>query len=68
VLAGRTGTDGDTIYPGRGGVPISVMSVPNRYMHSPVEVVSLSDLDAISTLCAAFAKRLNSRSTFDPFP
>lgn len=42
---GRTGTDADPISQVRGGVPIGVLSVPTRYLHSSVETLSLKDID-----------------------
>jgi len=56
--ARATGTDADAIHISRGGVPSSVVSVPLRYMHSPVEMVQLSDVEAAAKLLAAFAQRL----------
>ena len=56
--AGRTGTDADAIHFSRGGVPVGIVSLPLRYMHSPVEMVQLSDVEAAARLIAAFAKRL----------
>jgi endoglucanase len=53
-----TGTDADAIHDSRGGVPSSVVSVPLRYMHSPVEMVHLEDVEACARLLAAFAQRL----------
>jgi len=67
LLEGRTGTDGDPIYRSRGGVPLGIVSVPSRYMHTPVEVVSLSDLDGIADLLAAFARDLTPSTEFEPF-
>ncbi len=67
ILEGRTGTDGDPIYRSRGGVPLGIVSVPSRYMHSPVEVVSLKDLEQIADLLATFAKGLRPDTPFDPF-
>jgi endoglucanase len=49
-----TGTDADAIFLQRGGIPTVSIGLPNRYMHSPVEVIELSDLDAIAELLAAF--------------
>lgn len=40
-----TGTDADGIFLKNGGIPTAVVSIPNRYMHSPVEMVQLSDLE-----------------------
>ncbi|MDQ3521458.1 MAG: M42 family metallopeptidase [Gemmatimonadota bacterium] len=50
----QTSTDADAIHVVRGGVATANISVPNRYMHSPNEVVSLDDLDATVRLIAAF--------------
>ena len=55
---GSTGTDADAVHRSRGGVPTAVVSVPNRYMHSPSEIVDLRDLEAAARLVAAFARRL----------
>ena len=50
-----TGTDADAFYTSRGGVPSLNLGVPNRYMHTPVEVLDLDDLDAAADLLAEFA-------------
>ena len=39
----------------RGGIPSGLISLPNRYMHSPVEMVNLKDLEFIPELMAGFA-------------
>jgi putative aminopeptidase FrvX len=59
-----TGTDADAIAPARGGVPTGVVSVPNRYLHSPNEVISLDDLDAAARLIALFVRELGSAADF----
>ena len=59
VIANRTGTDGDLIYKARGGVPMGLLSVPSRYMHTPTEVVSLNDLVAAPKLLVAAVKGLS---------
>ena len=51
----RTGTDADAFYTARGGIPSLNVGVPNRYMHTPAEVVDLDDLDAAADLLGAFA-------------
>ncbi|QFU82914.1 M20/M25/M40 family metallo-hydrolase [Natronorubrum aibiense] len=51
----RTGTDADAFYTSRGGIPSANIGVPNRYMHTPVEVLDLDDLDAVADLLAEFA-------------
>src|SRR3990172_581411 len=42
---GSTGTDADPISQSRGGIPIAVVSVATRYLHSSVETLSLKDVD-----------------------
>jgi len=64
VNAGRTGTDADAIHLTNAGIPTGVVSIPLRYMHSPVEVVQLSDVQACIDLIAAFATRLTADSSF----
>lgn len=61
-----TGTDADAIYNAVRGVPTGVVSVPNRYMHSPNEMVALEDLDRAARLLAAFARRLTPATSFVP--
>lgn len=51
----RTGTDADAFFTSRGGIPSLNVGVPNRYMHTPVEVLDLDDLDAAAELLGAFA-------------
>lgn len=51
----RTGTDADAFYTSRGGIPSLNLGVPNRYMHTPVEVLDLDDLEATADLLGAFS-------------
>jgi putative aminopeptidase FrvX len=53
-----TSTDADSIQISRAGIPTGLVSVPLRYMHSPVELCDLGDLEATVELIAAFAARL----------
>lgn len=53
-----TSTDADAIYLSRAGVATGIVSVPNRYMHSPNEIVSLEDLERAARLIAAFVRDL----------
>jgi endoglucanase len=53
-----TRTDADSIHFSRTGVPTAVVSIPLRYMHSPVELVELADVEATIALIAAMALRL----------
>src|SRR6266550_6424284 len=61
-----TGTDADAIYNAMRGIPTGLVSVPNRYMHSPNEMVALEDLDRAADLLAAFARRLEPGLDFIP--
>jgi putative aminopeptidase FrvX len=64
-LGRGTGTDADAIHLSRSGIPTGLVSVPVRYMHSPVELVSLDDIAAAARLIAAFAARLAPGMTFE---
>ena len=63
---GDTGTDADAIYNTLRGIPTGLISVPNRYMHSPNEMVAVADLERAARLCAAFARRLEPGMDFIP--
>ena len=62
--ARATGTDADAVQISRGGVPTALVSIPIRYMHSPVELVQLDDVHASARLIAAAAMRLKGESSF----
>lgn len=64
ATSNTSGTDTDVIFWTRGGIPSALISLPNRYMHSPVEVVSLNDLEQIPQLMAAFALSLKKGELF----
>src|SRR5262249_5358342 len=64
VYSDRTQTDADAIHVSREGVPTGLVSIPIRYMHSPVELCSLADLEAVIALVAAFVRRLSRDTTF----
>ena len=61
----NTGTDADAIHASRTGIPTAVVSVPIRYMHSPVELVELGDIEVAAKLIAAFAQRLQAGMSFE---
>jgi len=61
-----TRTDADGIFLTRSGVPTGLVSVPNRYMHSPNEVVSIEDLFHSAKLIAAFIRKLTPETDFTP--
>lgn len=57
-------TDADAFFREHGGVPSAVISVPNRYMHSPVEMLHLCDLEQTAQLCAHFALDVKKAESF----
>ena len=61
-----TSTDADAIYLSGHGVATGIISIPNRYMHSPNEIISLEDLDAAVRLIAAFCGGLDASADFVP--
>jgi endoglucanase len=68
-LAGHgpaSSTDANTIQITRSGVAAGLIGVPNRYMHSPVETVSLRDLDRAADLLAGFALALEGHEDLTP--
>lgn len=58
IEAGNTGTNANFINISREGVATALLGLPLRYMHSPVEVISLTDAEAAAALLAAFAKSM----------
>jgi endoglucanase len=63
--AGRTGTDADSIHLTRGGIPTTCVSIPLRYMHSPVELVQIDDVLNSAKLIAAALLALEPGTSFD---
>jgi endoglucanase len=61
-----TGTDANAIQISRAGVAAGLVSIPNRYMHSPVEMISLDDIDQAADLLAAFAENLSTDVELTP--
>ncbi len=57
-LPAYTGTDADAIAFNKEGIPTCVLGIPLRYMHTPVEVVSLKDVERTARLVIEFLKRL----------
>ncbi|MDZ4199650.1 MAG: M42 family metallopeptidase [Kiritimatiellia bacterium] len=62
-----TGTDANAIQISRSGVAAGLVSIPNRYMHSPCELVHLDDLDACAELIAATVLRIGPKLDLMPF-
>lgn len=61
-----TGTDANVMQISRGGVATALVKIPLRYMHTPVEVLSLSDLDNAVKLIVAALARIRNKSVFIP--
>ena len=57
-MSGHTGTNGWEMQISREGVATSVLSLPLKYMHTPIETLSLSDLEQTAQLLAAFTEDL----------
>ena len=66
VSTARTFTDADVIQPKRAGIPVALVSIPLRYMHSPAEVGSLTDLEQCIELIAAFLCQLSGPVELNP--
>lgn len=61
-----TGTDANAIQLARDGVATGLIGIPNRYMHSPVEVISLEDLDRAARLLAEFCSSVTADANWIP--
>lgn len=57
-MPSKTGTDADEIAFNKEGIPTAILGIPLRYMHSPVEIVSLKDIERAARLAAGFIKKL----------
>ena len=64
AVSRSTSTDADVIYTSRDGVACGLISVPLRYMHSPVEMISLEDAKNAAKLAAAFIRSIDKSDTF----
>lgn len=64
VMGGHTGTNAWPIQICREGIPTALVSLPLKYMHTPVEVVDTADLEALAQLIAAFALDLGKEAKF----
>ncbi len=63
---GATGTDANAIQITRSGVAAALIGIPNRYMHTPVEVVDLRDLEASAKLIAETVLNITTKTSFIP--
>ncbi|APZ90950.1 M42 family metallopeptidase [Fuerstiella marisgermanici] len=66
ALARPASNDGAAIQVSRGGCATGLVTIPNRYMHSPVEVVAESDLENAARLLAEFCLAIDSDTTLIP--
>ena len=64
AMSSTSGTDTDAIFWTRGGIASALISLPDRYMHSPVELISLKDLALIPELLAGFASSVKKGEQF----
>ena len=59
VMEGNTGTNAWTMQTVACGIATALLSIPEKYMHTPVEVVKLSDVEAAADLIAAFLREFD---------
>ncbi len=57
VMSGKTGTNADALAVAKGGVPVCTVSIPIRYMHTPVEAAAMSDIENTAKLIAELCER-----------
>ena len=55
----NSGTETDAVQLSRAGVPTGIVSIPIRYMHTPVEVAALADIQRTARLLAEFTARID---------
>ena len=65
-LAKPAGNDANIMQISRGGMATGIVAIPNRYMHSPVEVISLNDIERAAELIAEFCASIQPDSDFTP--
>ncbi len=63
VMAGSTGTNGWDIQILRAGIATAILSIPLRYMHTPVEVIDRRDVEQAAQLLAAFVEHIGEEAT-----
>lgn len=61
IMPRRSGTDADSMQVAASGIPTMVLSIPIRYMHTPVEMIDIKDIDRAGRLLAAFVTNLDSK-------
>lgn len=66
VAPGGTGTDGNAMQISRGGMAVGILGVALRYMHTPCELLSLTDVENCARLMAAYCRRVQPNTDFTP--
>jgi endoglucanase len=66
VTAGGTGTDGNAMQINRGGMAVGIIGVALRYMHTPCELLSLTDVENCAKLMAAYCRKVRPDTNFIP--
>ena len=61
VMGGLTSTNADSITVSRGGVKCGLLSIPLRYMHTPIETIEVEDVESTARLMAEFVKKAGDR-------
>ncbi len=64
ALPAATRTDADAVHISRAGVPTGIVSIPLRYIHTPNELATLADLEAVIALVVAFARRIEGETSY----
>ncbi|MCB8933686.1 MAG: M42 family metallopeptidase [Fimbriimonadaceae bacterium] len=66
VAPGGTGTDGNAMQINQGGMAVGILGVPLRYMHTPCELLSLTDVEDCARLMAAYCRAVTPNTDFTP--
>jgi putative aminopeptidase FrvX len=66
VAGGGTGTDGNAMQISRTGMAVGILGVALRYMHTPCELLSLTDVENCARLMAAYCRRVEPDTDFTP--
>lgn len=62
VMSGRTGTNADNICTAKSGIKTALLSIPLKYMHTPVEVIDLKDVEYTAKLIEKFVLYLEEKN------
>lgn len=66
IAPGGTGTDGNAMQLNMGGMAVGILGVPLRYMHTPCELLSLTDVENCAKLMAAYCRLVTPDTDFTP--